>query len=88
MLTQSYYLDAGWDFSDTDGNPADWQMVRPGEDYPRLAWQQPIAGDTAGLWGVDMIDLEDFLTNWLQEDPTGTDLTDFAEIAVNWLVNN
>ncbi len=31
------FTSAGWDFSDTDGDPADWQM--PDNDYPRLAWQ-------------------------------------------------
>jgi GLUG motif-containing protein len=31
------FLTAGWDFSETDGDPADWWM--PGNDYPRLVWE-------------------------------------------------
>jgi hypothetical protein len=50
MQTQSTFTDAGWDFSDTDGDPADWQMSI--NDYPRLAWQQIIPGASTGriLW--------------------------------------
>ena len=56
MMSQSVYNSRGWDFIDTDGDPADWMMLREGEDYPRLAWQQIISGDIAGLYGVDMVD--------------------------------
>jgi hypothetical protein len=34
--TLSTFTDVGWDFSETDGDPADWMMLREGEDYPRL----------------------------------------------------
>jgi hypothetical protein len=37
MMTLSTFTDAGWDFSTTDGDPADWQM--PVNSYPRLAWE-------------------------------------------------
>jgi Zn-dependent metalloprotease len=37
MKTLSTFTSAGWDFSDTDGNAADWQM--PANDYPRLKWE-------------------------------------------------
>jgi hypothetical protein len=37
MKTIQTYLDAGWDFTIEDGDPADWVM--PGNDYPHLAWQ-------------------------------------------------
>ncbi len=31
------YLSNGWDFSDIDGDQADWRM--PNNDYPKLAWE-------------------------------------------------
>jgi len=37
MKTLSTFTDAGWDFSDTDGDPADWQMSSG--DYPHLSWE-------------------------------------------------
>ena len=37
MQTLSTFTNAGWDFVDTDGDEADWQM--PVGDYPRLAWE-------------------------------------------------
>ncbi len=36
MKTLSTFTGAGWDFSATDGDPADWMM--PANGYPRLAW--------------------------------------------------
>ena len=44
------FIDAGWDMSDIDGDPADWKMLE--DHYPLLAWE-PIsfitAPDTNGL---------------------------------------
>lgn len=40
MQTLSTFTDAGWDFSATDGDAADWQM--PTGDYPRLVWEKRI----------------------------------------------
>ena len=37
MQTQSTFTDAGWDFSDQDGDDADWKMLDSW--YPILAWQ-------------------------------------------------
>lgn len=37
MQTQATFTDAGWDFSDTDGDAADWQM--PTGSYPRFDWE-------------------------------------------------
>ena len=93
MQALSTFTDADWDFSNDDGDPADWQMVRPGEDYPRLAWQQPIPGDIAGLWGVDIVDLQALLENWLSStsqlgdinNDSAVNLLDFASLANNWL---
>ncbi len=36
MKTQSTFINAGWDFSETDGDLADWWM--PSNEYPRLMW--------------------------------------------------
>ena len=65
MQTQSTFTDAGWDFIDTDGDPADWVMLRLGKGYPRLAWQPVIAGDIAGLYGVNLVDYASFANAWL-----------------------
>jgi hypothetical protein len=54
----------GWDFWDDDGDPADWMMLREDEDYPRLAWQTVIAGDIAGLYGVDLVDFAYLAGYW------------------------
>jgi hypothetical protein len=40
MKTLSTFAGASWDFSATDGDPADWMM--PANGYPRLAWQPMI----------------------------------------------
>ncbi|MEN6307613.1 MAG: GLUG motif-containing protein [Anaerohalosphaeraceae bacterium] len=37
MQTLSTFTDAGWDFTDTDGDPAEWRM--PSNNYPHLAWE-------------------------------------------------
>jgi len=95
MMQQASFT--GWDFSDTDGDPADWMMLRPDEDYPRLIWQEIFDGDIAGLYGVDNTDLEELASHWLQTGcPTGcedadidgsglVDLLDFAMLAADWL---
>ena len=44
MKTLSTFTNAGWDFNDTDGDPADWMM--PSNDYPRLAWETVVATPT------------------------------------------
>jgi hypothetical protein len=97
MMTQSTFTD--WDFSDGDGDPADWMMLREGEDYPRLAWQEVFDGDIAGLYGADMVDFAYLANYWrLTGCNTGTDcgradidgsgavgLTDLAAVANDWL---
>ena len=97
MMTLSTFTDAEWDFTETDGDPADWMMLREGEDYPRLAWQTIYPGDIAGLYGVDMADLTEVIDNWLRQDcPTeceqadidssGTvDLADLSLLAADWI---
>ena len=45
MMIQNTFTDAGWDYTDDDRNSADWMLLREGEDYPRLAWQEIYTGD-------------------------------------------
>ncbi|MHC5155184.1 MAG: GLUG motif-containing protein [Planctomycetota bacterium] len=67
MMMQSTF--AGWDFS----TPV-WMMLREGEDYPRLAWQEIFAGDIAGLYGADMVDFAYLANYWgLTSCDSGTD---------------
>lgn len=94
MMTLSTFTSAGWDFSDTDGDAADWMMLREGEDYPRLAWQTIYAGDIAGLYGVDMQDLALFVEKWLGVwrldsdivDDTIVNMMDLSAISHNWML--
>jgi hypothetical protein len=86
-----------WDFTTTDGDAAEWVMLREGEDYPRLEWQTVLAGDIAGLYGVDIVDFAELARNWLKQgcpsgceqadmDNSGTvDLGDLAILMANWM---
>ena len=91
MMMQSTF--AGWDFVNN------WKMLRPSEDYPRLAWQEVFVGDIAGLYGVDMVDFAYLANYWgLGGCDSGTDcgradidasgdvgLSDLAAVAADWL---
>ena len=97
MMTLLTFTSAGWDFSATDGDAAEWRMLREHEDYPRLAWQAVFAGDVAGLYGVDGDDLMEVVNHWLEQgcsagceqadtDGSGTvDLGDYAILAGDWM---
>jgi hypothetical protein len=97
MMTLSTFTLAGWDFSATDGDPADWMMLRPSQDYPRLAWQPIYPGDIAGLYGVNFVDYAKMAAHWHQTGcPTGcegadingdgkVDINDLKLFADNWL---
>ena len=90
MKQQVSFVD--WDFMN------DWMMLREGEDYPRLAWQEVFAGDIAGLYGADMMDFAYLANYWRQDCNTpGCDradidgsgdvgLPDLAAIANDWLM--
>jgi hypothetical protein len=74
-------------------------MLRPGEDYPRLIWQEVFAADIAGLYGVDIVDFAYLGRYWGLDDCGGVDdcgrsdinnsgdvgLGDLAELADDWL---
>ena len=50
MMTQSTFTDAGWDFTDTDGNPPVWK-IQENTTYPHLFWEstpQPHYTDGSG----------------------------------------
>jgi hypothetical protein len=93
MMQQGTFT--GWDFSEEDGDPAAWKMLRPGEDYPRLTWQREFEGDIAGLYGVNWADLTAFTDCWLSAggecyyvdiDSDGQiSFIDFAMLVQDWL---
>ena len=97
MQVSLYFTD--WDFSYSDGDPADWMMLRESEDYPRLVWQEIFAGDIAGLYGVDLVDFVYLANYWGLDDCNGfddcgladidnsddVDLGDLIKVADNWL---
>ena len=88
MKTLSTFTTVGWDFSSTDGDAADWMLLREWEDYPRLAWQPIIAGDIAGLYGVNIEDLDAFVQQWLMENCTSVnDFCNGADINATGVVN-
>ncbi|HPY77394.1 MAG TPA: GLUG motif-containing protein, partial [Anaerohalosphaeraceae bacterium] len=74
MQTLSTFTSAGWDFSTV------WKMLRENEDYPRLIWQEEFAGDIAGLYGVDLIDLSYLSRHWGLVDCGGADDCGRADI--------
>lgn len=71
MQTLSTFTDAGWDFSTTDGDPADWKMSD--SDYPSLVWES-YCGDAEHPYP-----LMDF------NQDCYVDLADFALFAAHWL---
>jgi hypothetical protein len=98
MMIQANFVD--WDFSDDDGDPAVWMMLREGEDYPRLAWQETFMGDIAGLYGVDLVDFARLAGQWNEpvcnasnqwcqgadiDHADGVDIKDLAAVAADWL---
>jgi hypothetical protein len=85
MKTRSTFTNAGWDFT----TPV-WEIC-DGTNYPKLTWQQPLAGDFGCPDGVDIFDLAVFSNQWLLEKlsfDTNNDgivnFLDFAVFANNW----
>ncbi len=50
MKTLSTFAGAGWDFSASDGDPADWCL--PYREYPRLTWEYPGSAESGTEEGV------------------------------------
>jgi hypothetical protein len=48
MQTLSTFTDAGWDFSNSDGDIEDW-ILSPMPGYPKLAWQIPVGMNELSL---------------------------------------
>ncbi len=103
MQTLSTFTLAAWDFSDTDGDPADWWM-RDGFGYPRLIWQEPVEGDFVGTYDVNQADFAVLAGAWQSSvgqpeynpvcnlDDAGTsegiiDLADLVIFCEHWLEN-
>ena len=81
MMQQALFMN--WDFSTEDGDSAEWMMLRENEDYPRLAWQQVIAGDIAGMYGVDAVDLIVLSEQWLMPATLSSNFTNPQDRMVN-----
>ncbi|MBN2064889.1 MAG: hypothetical protein JW745_08805, partial [Sedimentisphaerales bacterium] len=85
------FIDAGWDFTAADGNPAIWRMAADG--YPFLAWERDTDLDNSGR--VDLCDFAIIAHNWQMSgssdnfsdlDKSGTvDLADLAVFVADWL---
>ncbi len=85
------FLDAGWDFTAADGNPAIWRMAADG--YPFLVWERKIDLDNSGM--VDLCDFAILARNWQMAesgdiatdlDKSGlTDMMDLELLITDWL---
>ena len=53
MQTLSTFTDAGWDFVDIDGNPADWQILEG--FYPRLEWEPLTVITMPDVTGLELL---------------------------------
>ena len=76
MLMLNTYSDHGWDFSDTDVNPAQWQFILG--YYPILYWENYLDSDNDGLWNKYE---NDFGLDPNDSDTDGDGLSDYEEVA-------
>jgi hypothetical protein len=97
MQTKSTFTDAGWDFlGEVINGPNDIWKICEGTNYPKLAWQVPLAGDFVCPDGVDFHDFAVFANQWLLEEipadvwPEGGDgivnFFDWAVYAGQWQI--
>jgi hypothetical protein len=90
MQTKSTFTSAYWDFAN------DWKIC-DGTNYPKLLWQQSLAGDFACPDGVDFIDYSVLAKQWMLEKlsydvaPAGgngiVNFLDWAVFANSWQGN-
>lgn len=97
MQTRSTFTDAGWDFVGEviNGSNDIWDIC-DGKNYPKLAWQIPLAGDFVCPDGVDFYDFAVFANQWLLKEipadvwPEGGDgivnFYDWAVFANQWQI--
>jgi hypothetical protein len=85
MKTLSTFTSASWDFT----TPL-WKIC-DGTNYPKLAWQKPLAGDFVCPDGTDVDDLAIFMDQWLLKklsfDSNNDGIVNFRDFAVfanNW----
>lgn len=92
MMTAEPFLAGGWDFVDETVNGVNdvWDICE-GINYPRLSWQELIAGDIDCSDEVDFVDYAILACEWkleiLEMDTNydgNIDFTDWADFAQNW----
>ena len=72
MQTESTFTDAGWDFvGEVINGPNDIWDICEGTNYPKLAWQIPLAGDFVCPDGVSLVDFSYIAAAWYSEDGDG-----------------
>lgn len=97
MQNMWMYFDAGWDFKGEMANGTDdvWKMCCGRPVYPKLSWEQVLAGDFVEPEGVDFRDLAFLAEHWLAtvglpcNSPDLTvdgriDIKDFSLMAHHW----
>ena len=83
MQIQSTFTDTRWDFAaEADNGTEDfWHMPYNATGYPMLYWQRDIPGDITGSYGINLTDLSELSSNWLDS----YNLTDLQKLAQFWL---
>ncbi len=81
MKTKSTFTDAGWDFvgETINGTNDYWRMCVDDVNYPLLSWQF-ISGDFVCPDGVDFFDFAFFANYWMDDNCSGLDDCDGADI--------
>ncbi|MCK4628865.1 MAG: hypothetical protein KAT56_07665 [Sedimentisphaerales bacterium] len=91
MQTESTFTSAGWDFSEGDGDPADWKMPLT-YGYPQLTWELDLIADIVPDGIVNLVDFSKMAEFWLGYAPEvdiyhdgKVDIQDLSILAENWL---
>jgi len=86
MQTESTFIDAGWDFvGETVNGANDIWKICDGTNYPKLAWQEPLAGDFVCPDGVNMRDYAVLAAQWQLEKLSADVFPDGGDGVVNFL---